>query len=140
MSKNQYLTVITSHHISLNQTNDEKDLAVCSITINNVLNVNGIRIISLNGSLNIKWALDSTLNADYRHIVHPIDPKFRSMVEKILIDAYKHMADNEKVKALLTEKEALRVQQSKARDEHRESLADALGRAIEQLDSEIQQL
>jgi len=102
--------------------------------------VNGIRIISLNGSLNIKWALDSTLNADYRHIVHPIDPKFRSMVEKILIDAYKHMADNEKVKALLTEKEALRVQQSKARDEHRESLADALGRAIEQLDAEIQQL
>jgi len=40
----------------------------------------------------------------------------------------------------LTEKEALRVQQSKARDEHRESLADALGRAIEQLDAEIQQL
>ena len=139
MSKSQYPTVITSHHITLNMSVDEKELATCWIVVNDVIKINGIRIILLNGCLQVKYATDSTLNPDYRHIAHPVDPKFRSLVEQVLLDAYKRIADNEKVKRLFAEKELLREQQTKAREEHRETLASALGKAIELLDMEIQQ-
>lgn len=130
---------ITSKHITILEEPRDNTLATGTITVNNVLQINGFRISYINGMYTVKWALNPTTDSEYRHIAHPTDNSFRKMVESTLIEEYQRIADSEKWKDLLADLRFLRSQESHARESGREILADLLQKAAYALENQIDQ-
>jgi len=141
MPQKQYETVITDHHITLNIDGGTEILAYCWIEVNKSIRINGLKIIHLNGSLQIKWPMNGIMNASYCHIVHPIPigNNFREEVEKNLLEDYLRMVDDEKIWKMSADLESLKQQKKKTLEKHQEISADALEKAIENLNKKIQQ-
>lgn len=131
--------IITAKHINILEEPRDHTVATATITINNLLQVNGFRIIYLNGSYSVKWALNPTADTEYRHIAHPVDNSFRKMVETTLIEEYQRIVDSDKWKELLVDLRYLRAQESHARESGKEVLADLLKKAGDSMEGVIDQ-
>lgn len=130
---------ITSKHIAILEEPRDHTLATGSITLNGVVQINGFRIIYLNGMYSVKWALNVTVESEYRHVAHPVDNAFRKMVETTLIEEYQRIVDSEKWKELLVDLRYLRAEESHARESGKEVLADLLKKASDSMESVIDQ-
>jgi len=131
--------IITSKHVSILEEPRDHTVATANITLSGVVQINGFRIIYLNGSYSVKWALNATTESEYRHIAHPTDNTFRKLVETTLIDEYQRIMGDEKWKELLTDLRFLRAQESHARESGKEVLADLLQKAGDSMEGVIDQ-
>jgi DNA-binding cell septation regulator SpoVG len=130
---------ITSKHVSILEEPRDHTLATGTITLNGVVQINGFKIIYLNSMYGVKWALNATVDSEYRHVAHPVDKAFKTLVETTLIEEYQRIADSEKWKELLADLRYLRAQESHAREGGREELADLLKKAGDAMEGVIDQ-
>lgn len=138
-SHNSAGITITAKHITILEEPRDHTLATGSITLNGVVQINGFRIVYLNGMYSVKWALNTTVDAEYRHVAHPVDNTFRKLVNDTLIEEYQHIMDSEKWKELLVDLRYLRAEESHARDGGKEVLADLLKKAGDSMECVIDQ-
>ena len=130
---------ITSHNIEIINNPEGRMVARCSITLNDCIQVNGLRINSGDTGYALQWAIDPTLNhGDYMRICHPINRSFGEEVSSLLISAYIHMIQDSETKTLIAEMQSIIQQRDKARTDGRKVLADALDISIAKLNEEIQ--
>ena len=137
-----YQTIITHHQVQPKTpaTKDDYTVAIASIVVNDTIKISGLRIIYLNGRFQIKWPTNTIPDSESRHIVFPMNKDFRETVEDTLIQTYTRIVESEKIKALTVEADTLKDMEVKAMKEGKTEVAQALFKAVEHLNSIIQQV
>ena len=138
-SSKKYQCVITGIYVNVLPISDEKAVATASVEINDAIIINDFRIIRVNGCFSVRWPMSMGMASDHKHVVIALNKGFREEVEEKLVNEYLRIVNDEKLMNLVNELESLKTQERNAREEEKESLANALEKAIEHLDAEIRQ-
>ncbi|MFQ9933260.1 MAG: septation regulator SpoVG [Lachnospiraceae bacterium] len=76
-------------------TKEGKMKAIVSITINNEFVVHDIKVIEGDKGLFIAMPSKKSLDGEYRDIAHPINSETRESIQKIILDKYNEVLDEE---------------------------------------------
>ena len=76
------------------QDDDQRLLAVVSITIDNALAVHDIKLIKGNDRIFVSMPSREDEKGMHRNSVHPINPEARELIESKIINAYNDVINN----------------------------------------------
>jgi len=82
--------------VSINLRDEERLKAFANITFDDVFVVRGLKVIHGNKGLFVSMPSRKMNDGTYRDIAHPINNEFRRKLEKIILDAYFKVLEQEK--------------------------------------------
>ncbi|MCD6166776.1 septation regulator SpoVG [bacterium] len=82
--------------VSINLMDEERLKAFANVTFDDVFVVRGLKVINGNKGLFVSMPSRKLNDGTYRDIAHPITNEFRIKMEKIVLEAYHEVLEEEK--------------------------------------------
>lgn len=90
----EYGLIVTDVRMIIKDGNGMK--AICNIVVNDMIAINGIRVIenSETGKLMVAMPSKKMVDGSYRDSAHPVSLKGREIIEKAVLDEYNKIKEN----------------------------------------------